>query len=183
MFVSFSVMSIFPVSPIWVVFMPVAPLLVSAVFLMFVCAPVPVMMLIVCVVSITTVISGRWSAAAAASLRGLAPQVPSSGGGPPSGVTGAPLQAGGAKGVEEEALISAPEWTLKPDRDMNKKAFNVTSLYGTWGRLSINNVSNSTTGHLCVKSSSYWFPLVLKTKITQNRYTQWTFSLLKLYLL
>ncbi|KAG7225037.1 hypothetical protein INR49_014492, partial [Caranx melampygus] len=41
--------------------------------------------------------------------------VPSCGRVNSSGLTGAPLEAGGAQGVEEEALVGAPERTLQPD--------------------------------------------------------------------
>ena len=112
-----SVLAIAPMSPLSVVFVPFTPLFVSVLLLIFVIAAVPVMMFMVCVASITPVISGGRSAAVAAPVRrGLAPQTPSRGGVSVCGVTGAPLQAGGAQGVEEEALVGAPQGTLQPDR-------------------------------------------------------------------
>lgn len=108
------VLAISPMSPVSVVFVPVTPLFVSVLLLIFVIAAVPVMMFMVRVASFTPVISGRCSAAVAASVRGLASQAPSLGGVPMFGLTGAPLQAGGAQGVEEEALVGAPQGTLQP---------------------------------------------------------------------
>lgn len=108
-----------PMSPVCVVFAAVAPLLVSIPLLIFVIAAVPVMMFMVCVASITSLISGRCSAAVSASVRRVAPQAPSCGGVAVSGLTGAPLQAGGAQRVEEEALVGAPQGTLQPDRGAN----------------------------------------------------------------
>lgn len=114
-------LTILPVSPLCVVFMPVAPFSVSILFLIFVTAAAPVMFM-ACVASIIPVISGRRSAAAAASVRRLAPQASSCGGASSYGLTGAPLQAGGAQGVEEEALVGAPQWTFQPDRRVFKRA-------------------------------------------------------------
>lgn len=71
-----SVLVIPPMSPLPVVFVPVTPLLL----LIFVIAAVSVMMFMVCVASITSVISGRCSAAVAASVWGLAAPAPSRGG-------------------------------------------------------------------------------------------------------
>lgn len=102
--------TILPVSLLSVVFVPVAPSLVSILLLIFVAAAAP-MMFMVCVASIIPVISGRRSAAHTASVRGLAPQASSFG---RAGLTGVPLQAGGAQGVEEEALVGTPQWTFQP---------------------------------------------------------------------
>lgn len=106
--------TVLPVSPISVVFVLVAPFYVSILLLIFVTAAAPVMFM-VCVASIIPVISGRRSAAAAAaaSVRGLASTRPPSS---CCGFTGALLHAGRAQGVEEEALVGAPQWAFQPDR-------------------------------------------------------------------
>lgn len=101
-------------SPFSVIFVPVPLLFVSILLLIFVFAAVSVMVFMVCVASVASVISGRCSAAVAASVRGLTPQAPSHGGVSVSGLTGALLKAGGAQCVEEEALVGAPQGTLQP---------------------------------------------------------------------
>lgn len=107
-------------SPVYVVSVSVPPLLVSVLCLVFITPAVPVMVFTVRVASVAPAVCGRRSAAVAASVRGLAPQAPSCGGVSRSGLTAAPLQAGGAQGVEEEALVGAPQGTLQPVRGMNK---------------------------------------------------------------
>ena len=110
-----------------VVFVPVTPLSVSLLLLIFVIAAVPVMVFMVCVACGAPVISGWWcSAAVAAPVRGVAPQVPSCGGVSASGRLRAPLQAGGAQGVEEEALVGASQGTLQPGRGVNRPFNSVT---------------------------------------------------------
>lgn len=115
-----SVVGIPPMSPASVVFEPVTPLSVSVLLLIFVITAVPTRMLLVCVVSIASVISGRCSAAVAVSVRGVASRAPSCGGMSVSGLAGAHLQAGRAQGVEEEALVGAAQGTFQPDRGMNR---------------------------------------------------------------
>lgn len=109
-----SVVSIPSMSLFSVVFVPVTPLSVSTLLLIFVIAAVPVMVFVVCVASVAPVISGRCSAAVPAPVRGVAPQAPSCGGGSISRLHSAPLQAGGAQRVQEEALVGAPQGTLQP---------------------------------------------------------------------
>lgn len=116
-----SVSAISPMSPVSVVFVPVTPVFVSVLLLIFVIAAVSVMVFMVRVASFAPLISGGCSAAVAASVRGLASQAPSLGGVSVLGLTGAPLQAGGAQGVEEEALVGAPQGTLQPERGGNGK--------------------------------------------------------------
>lgn len=118
-----SVLAIPLVSPLSVVFVPVAPLSVSILLLIFVIAAVPVMVFMVRAASVASVISGRCPAAVAASVPGVAPPAPSCGGVSGSGLTGVPLQAGGAQGVEEEAFVGAPQGTLQPDRGVNTHTF------------------------------------------------------------
>lgn len=74
-----SVLAIPLVSPLFVVFVPVAPLSVSILLLIFVIAAVPVMVFMVRAASVASVISGRCSAAVAASVPGVAPPAPSCG--------------------------------------------------------------------------------------------------------
>lgn len=101
-------------SPVSVIFVPVTPLSVSILPLIFVIAAVPVMMFMVSAAFSASVVPVRCSAAFAVPVRGVAPQAPSCGGMSISGLAGAPLQAGGAQGVEEEALVGAPQGTLHP---------------------------------------------------------------------
>lgn len=115
-----SVAGIPPMCPASVVFVPATPLSVSVLLLIFVITAVPAMMLLVCVVSIASLISGRCSAAVAVSVPGVASRAPSCGGPSVSGLAGAHLQAGGAQGVEEEALVGAAQGTLQPDRGVNR---------------------------------------------------------------
>lgn len=122
-FVFVSTRAISPMSPLSVVFVPVTPLSVSSLLLIFVIAAVPVMVFMVCVASIAPVVSGGCSAAVAASVWGVAPQAPSSDGVSVSWPSAAPLQAGGAQGVKEEALIGAPQGTLQPERGVNTQIF------------------------------------------------------------
>lgn len=103
-----------PMSPFSVVFVLVTPLSVSILLLIFVIAAVPVMVFMVCVASVAPVVSGGCSAAVAAYVWGVAPRAPSCGGLSVSGLSGAPLQAAGAQGVKEEALVGAPQGTLQP---------------------------------------------------------------------
>lgn len=109
-----SVLSI-SVSPVFVVSVPVTSVPVPVIQLL-IFALVPVVVFTVCAASVTPVLSGRCSAAVSASVRGLAPQAPSGGGVSGLGLTGALLQAGGAQGVEEEALVGAPQRAFQPDR-------------------------------------------------------------------
>lgn len=97
-----------------VVFVSVTRLSVSTLLLIFVIAAVPVMVFTVRAASTVPVISGRCPAAVAAPVRGVAPQAPSCGRRSVSGLCGAPLQAGGAQRVQEEALVGAPQGTLQP---------------------------------------------------------------------
>lgn len=120
-----SVLPIPPMSLGSLVFVP--PLFVSLLLLIFVIAAVPVMVFMVRAAPVTSVISGRGSAAVPAPVRGVAPQAPSCGGESGSGLTGAPLQAGGAQSVEEEALVGAPQGTLQPDRRQQTNSFTLTS--------------------------------------------------------
>lgn len=115
-----SVVGIPPMPSVSVVFVPVTPLSVSVPLLICVTAAVPWMMFMVRVASIASVLSGRCSAAVAASDRGVASLAPSCGGKSVSGLTGAPLQAGRAQGVEEEALVGAPQGTFQPGREVNR---------------------------------------------------------------
>lgn len=104
-------------SPLSVVFVPVAAFAVSVPLLIFVIAAVPVAMFTVCAASLASVISGRRrrrsSAAVAASVRGVALRAT-----PVGGRVRVPaaalLQAGRAKGVEEEALVGAAQGALEP---------------------------------------------------------------------
>lgn len=99
------------------------PLFVSVLFLVFFIPAVSVMRFMICVISIAPSISIRRRPAAfvAPVPCGLAVQVSSCGrvyGG--SGLAGAPLEPGGAQGVEQKALVGAPEGTLQPEREVNK---------------------------------------------------------------
>lgn len=103
-----SVPAIFSMSPVSAVCMSATTLFVSLRLLIFVIAAVLAAVFTVRLVSFTSGISGRCSAAVAASVRGVAPQAPSRGGVSVSGLSSVLLQAGGAQGVEEEALVGAP---------------------------------------------------------------------------
>lgn len=114
-----SVVGIPPMPSVSVVFVPVTPLcLRPASYLCYCSCPLDDVM--VRVASIASVLSGRCSAAVAASDRGVASLAPSCGGKSVSGLTGAPLQAGRAQGVEEEALVGAPQGTFQPGREVNR---------------------------------------------------------------
>lgn len=118
-----SVLAIPLMSLVSAVFVPVTPLSVSILLLIFVIAAVPLMMFMVCAASLSSVVSGWCSAALAASVRRVAPKAPSCGGVSISGLAGAPLQAGGAQGGKEEALVCAPQGTLQPGRGVNGQTF------------------------------------------------------------
>ena len=91
-----------------------APLSLSlALFIAAMAAVVPAMMF---TVSVASVVSRRCSAALALSVRGIVSHAPCCVGMCVSGVAGAPLQAGGAQRVQEEALVGAPEGTFQPDK-------------------------------------------------------------------
>lgn len=81
---------------------------VSILPLISIIAAVPVMVFVVSAASAASVLSGRCSAAVTVSDRGVVSPAPSCGRQCVSGLAGAPLQAGGAEGVEEEALVGAP---------------------------------------------------------------------------
>ena len=89
----------------------VTPLFVP-VLVLVVTPHVPVRIVMVCAAPVAPSVSGGGSASVAASVRGLAPQAPSRGRVSLPGLAVAPLQAGGAQGVEEEALVGAPQGTL-----------------------------------------------------------------------
>lgn len=107
-------------SPAFVVFAPVTPLSVSVLLFIFVITAVPVMMPLVPVASVASVIPGRRSAAVAVSVRGVAPPAPPCGGMSVSGLAGAHPQAGGAQGVEQEALVGAAQGAFQPERGVNR---------------------------------------------------------------
>lgn len=125
---SASVLSIPSMSPVSVVFVSVTPLFVSLQLLIFAIAAVPVLVVMVCVISSTSVISGRRSAAVAASVRGVTSQAPSRGGVSVSGLSGVRLQASGSQGVEEEAFVGAVQGTLQPDSRVNGQTFKLGHL-------------------------------------------------------
>lgn len=86
----------------------VTHLSVSILPLISIIAAVLVMMFVVFAASAASVLSGRCSAAVTVSDRGVVSPAPSCGRQRVSGLASAPLQAGGAEGVEEEALVGAP---------------------------------------------------------------------------
>lgn len=105
-------------SPVSVASVSVTSVLVTIQLLIFASAAAPVIMVMFMarVAFITLMISGRCSAALAASVWGFAPMAPSCGGVSGSGLTVAPLQAGGAQRVEEETFVGTPQRALQPDR-------------------------------------------------------------------
>lgn len=86
----------------------VTHLSVSILPLISIIAAVPVVVFVFSAASAAPVLSGRCSAAVTVSDRGVVSPAPSCGRRCVSGLAGAPLQAGGAEGVEEEALVGAP---------------------------------------------------------------------------
>lgn len=113
-FVFVSVAVVPPMSPMSfpAVFVPVTPLSVFILLLIF----VHVMMFVVRMASGTAAVTGRRPAALAASVRRVPPLAPSRGRVSVTGLDDAPLRAGGTEGVEEEPLVGAPQGTLQPSR-------------------------------------------------------------------